>query len=94
MRRQISILLADLGLIVVATLCAGAIRDNLEISLERTYQLLPYTGWTVVSGAVVLLAMMCLQATAGAQPPGGRLRQQPRALAARSTAGLAAARSA
>ena len=57
MRRQISILLADLGLIVVATLCAGAIRDNLEISLERTYQLLPYTGWTVVSGAVVLLAM-------------------------------------
>ena len=57
MRRHVLALLTDLYLIATATILAGAIRDNLDISAQRLAQLMPYVGWTLLVAAVVLSVM-------------------------------------
>ena len=57
MRRQILSLLIDLGLILIATLSAIAIRDNFDVTIEKLVLLLPYIGWTLLSSALVVSVM-------------------------------------
>jgi lipopolysaccharide/colanic/teichoic acid biosynthesis glycosyltransferase len=54
MWRKIYISLIDLYLIVIATVCASAIRDNLDFSTDKILTILPYVGWTILASLVVL----------------------------------------
>lgn len=46
--------LIDLSLVAVATVCALALRDNLEVSLAALERFLPYLAITLLTAAVVL----------------------------------------
>ncbi len=52
MRRAV-LLIVDLSVLALATVAALLLRDNLEFSLPRLIDLLPYLGFSVAAGAVV-----------------------------------------
>ncbi len=54
--RRIVLLLADLALVAIATLVALILRDNLEISINRLYEVLPYLSSTLLAATVILPA--------------------------------------
>lgn len=51
---RVVLLLIDLCLIAIATLCALLLRDNLVLSVGKLFDLLPYLGATLVAATVVL----------------------------------------
>jgi lipopolysaccharide/colanic/teichoic acid biosynthesis glycosyltransferase len=53
--RRATLLLIDLGLIALATMCALVLRDNLEVSPAHIEGLLPYLSLTLATATVVLL---------------------------------------
>ncbi len=57
MVRQLRTLLIDLGLILLATVAAQLLRDNLELSPDRLLRLLPYLGLTLAVAVPTLLAL-------------------------------------
>jgi lipopolysaccharide/colanic/teichoic acid biosynthesis glycosyltransferase len=54
--RRIVLLLVDLSLIALATVCALVLRDNLAPSIARLHHLLPYLAASLVAALVVLPA--------------------------------------
>lgn len=56
MHRQLSMLLADLGLIALATYFGFALRDNLELFPQHQLNLAAYVGLTLLVAVPVLLA--------------------------------------
>ncbi len=54
--RRIVLLLVDLSLIALATVCALVLRDNLAPSIARLHNLLPYLAASLVAALVVLPA--------------------------------------
>lgn len=55
--RQLKTLLADLTLTACATILALALRDNLDLSLERLELILPYLLLSLIAAVVILPAM-------------------------------------
>lgn len=55
--QRVILLLIDLCLIAIATVCALLLRDNLVFSLDRVQHLLPYLAATLLTAALVLPAV-------------------------------------
>ena len=52
--RRLVLLLVDLSLVAIATVVALLLRDNLVISLDRLYGVLPYLGASLIAATVIL----------------------------------------